>query len=74
MPVLMPARLLKPLGNPPPNNVKFFGTSELVGQAKRRRARNQEANTNTFTPSEIIRTISVTSSNPCFVDPGLTRT
>jgi hypothetical protein len=72
--VLVAARLLKPLGNPPPNNVKFFATSELADQPKRRQARNQEAHTNTFTPSEIIRTISVTSSNPCFVDPGLTRT
>ena len=25
-----PARLLKPLGNPPPNSVKFFAASELL--------------------------------------------
>ena len=26
----MAARLLKPLGNPPPNSVKFFAASELL--------------------------------------------
>ena len=30
MPILVGARLLKPLGNPPPNNVKFFAASELL--------------------------------------------
>ena len=32
----MSARLLKPLGNPSPNRVKFFGASELLEQAKDR--------------------------------------
>jgi hypothetical protein len=30
VPVLVAARLLKPLGNPPPNGVKYFGTAELL--------------------------------------------
>jgi hypothetical protein len=30
VPVLVSARLLKPLGNAPPNSVKYFATSELV--------------------------------------------
>lgn len=29
-PILVAARLLKPLGNPPPNSVKFFAASELL--------------------------------------------
>ena len=36
MPVLVSARLLKPLGNPPPNGIKFFGTSDLLELAKDR--------------------------------------
>jgi len=36
VPVLVAARLLKPLGNPPPNSVKFFATRELQEQAKNR--------------------------------------
>ncbi len=36
MPVLVAARLLKPLGNPPANNVKFFVASELLEQVKDR--------------------------------------
>ena len=36
VPVLVAARLLKPLGNPPPNSVKFFATLELLEQAKDR--------------------------------------
>ena len=31
VPILVAARLLKPLGNPPPNSVKFFAASELLG-------------------------------------------
>jgi hypothetical protein len=34
--VLVAARLLKPLGNPPPNSVKFFGASELLEQVEDR--------------------------------------
>jgi hypothetical protein len=30
VPVLVSARLLKPLGNPPPNGIKFFATVEVV--------------------------------------------
>jgi hypothetical protein len=30
VPILVVARLLKPLGNPPANSVKFFATLELL--------------------------------------------
>jgi hypothetical protein len=30
VPILVAARVLKPLGNPPPNSVKFFAASELL--------------------------------------------
>jgi hypothetical protein len=30
VPVLVAARLLKPLGNPQPNSVKFFATLEVL--------------------------------------------
>jgi hypothetical protein len=36
IPILVAARLLKPLGNPPPNSVKFFATLEVQEQAKDR--------------------------------------
>ena len=36
VPILVAARLLKPLGNPSPYNVKFFATSELLEQVKDR--------------------------------------
>ena len=36
VPILVGARLLKPLGNPPPNSVKYFATLELLEQAKDR--------------------------------------
>jgi hypothetical protein len=36
VPVLIAAKLLKPLGNPPQNGVKFFATAELVEQMKER--------------------------------------
>jgi hypothetical protein len=36
VPVLVAARLLKPLGNPPANSVKFFATRELLEQARDR--------------------------------------
>ena len=36
VPILMAARLLKPLGNPPANSVKFFVTLELLEQVKDR--------------------------------------
>ena len=30
VPILVASRLLKPLGNPPPNGVKYFSTAELL--------------------------------------------
>ena len=36
VPILVAARLLKPLGNPPPNSVKFFASLELLEQIKDR--------------------------------------
>jgi hypothetical protein len=36
VPILVAARLLKPLGNPPPSSVKYFAASELLEQAKDR--------------------------------------
>src|SRR5260370_11128624 len=36
VPVLVAARLLKPLGNPPPNSVKFFAALELLEQIEDR--------------------------------------
>ena len=36
VPILVAARLLKPLGNPLPNSVKFFAVSEVLEQAKDR--------------------------------------
>src|ERR1035438_6302409 len=36
VPVLVAARLLKPLGNPSPYNVKYFAASELLEQVKDR--------------------------------------
>src|SRR5215510_15977919 len=36
IPILVAARLLKPLGNPPPNGIKFFCTSEVLELAKDR--------------------------------------
>jgi hypothetical protein len=36
VPILVAARLLKPLGNPLPNSVKFFAASELLEQVKDR--------------------------------------
>ena len=30
VPILVAARLLKPLGNPPPNSVKFFATLDVL--------------------------------------------
>jgi hypothetical protein len=36
VPVLVAARLLKPLGNPPPNSVKYFAASEVLEQVKDR--------------------------------------
>ena len=34
VPILVAARLLKPLGNPPPHSVKYFAASELLEQVK----------------------------------------
>ena len=36
VPILVAARLLKPLGNPSPYNVKFFAASELLEQVEDR--------------------------------------
>ena len=36
IPALMAARLLKPLGNPPPNSVKYFATLEVIEASKDR--------------------------------------
>jgi hypothetical protein len=36
VPILVAARLLKPLGNPPPHSVKYFAALELVEQMKDR--------------------------------------
>jgi len=36
VPVLVAARLLKPLGNPLPNTVKYFATADLLEQMKER--------------------------------------
>jgi cytochrome b len=34
IPVLVAARLLRPLGNPPANGIKYFATSEVLELAK----------------------------------------
>jgi hypothetical protein len=36
IPALVAARLLKPLGNPPANGIKFFATADLLESAKDR--------------------------------------
>ena len=36
VPILVAAKVLKPLGNPPPNCVKFFATLEVLELAKDR--------------------------------------
>jgi hypothetical protein len=36
IPILVAARLLRPLGNPPPNGVKYFSTAEVLDLAKDR--------------------------------------
>ena len=36
VPTLVAARLLKPLGNPQPNSVKYFSAAEVVEQANDR--------------------------------------
>ena len=36
VPVLVASRLLKPLGNPPPNGIKFFATADVLELAKDR--------------------------------------
>ena len=36
VPILVAARLLKPLGNPPPNSVKYFATLEVIEASKDR--------------------------------------
>jgi hypothetical protein len=36
IPCLIAARLLKPLGNPPANGIKFFATTDLLDEMKDR--------------------------------------
>jgi hypothetical protein len=36
VPALVAARLLKPLGNPPPNGIKFFATANILELTKDR--------------------------------------
>lgn len=36
IPILVAARLLRPLGNPPQNGVKYFSTAEILDLAKDR--------------------------------------
>jgi hypothetical protein len=36
VPILISSRLLKPLGNPPQNGIKFFSTAEVTEMAKDR--------------------------------------
>ena len=36
VPILVAARLLKPLGNPPPHSVKYFAALELIQQVQDR--------------------------------------
>ena len=36
VPALVAAKLLKPLGNPPPNGIKFFATADLLEAVKDR--------------------------------------
>lgn len=36
MPALLAAKLLRPLGNPPPNGIKFFATTDVLEVAKDR--------------------------------------
>lgn len=36
VPALVAARLLKPLGNPPPNGIKFFATADVLEHIKDR--------------------------------------
>jgi hypothetical protein len=36
VPALVAAKLLKPLGNPPPNGIKFFATTDLLEHIKDR--------------------------------------
>lgn len=36
VPILVSTRLLKPLGNPPPNGIKFFATLEILDLLKDR--------------------------------------
>jgi hypothetical protein len=36
IPILIASRLLKPLGNPAPNSIKFFATNDLLESAKDR--------------------------------------
>jgi len=36
VPILVASRLLKPLGNPPPNGIKFFASSDVLELTKDR--------------------------------------
>lgn len=41
IPILVAARLIKPLGNPAPNAIKFFATSERQRAVRRSALKNQ---------------------------------
>ena len=44
IPILVAARLLKPLGNPEPNAVKYFSTREIIELSKDRNWLNKMTN------------------------------
>lgn len=45
IPILVAARLLRPLGNPPPNGIKYFSSDELLELIKDRSWRVKITNT-----------------------------
>ena len=45
VPVLVSGKLLKPLGNPPPNGIKFFATVDVLELAKDRSWLSRMTNT-----------------------------
>ena len=45
VPILVSSRLLKPLGNPPPNGIKFFATAEFWNWSRTGRGLPRSTNT-----------------------------
>lgn len=45
VPILVGAKMLKPLGNPPPNGIKFFATAEVLDLSKDRSWLSKATNT-----------------------------